>query len=455
VGSGPPDQREPDPADQPEARRRRLLVQVTLLGLLIVATEGGLRAAGSYRVPGSDRWHENAERYGLGYGPRATITLRDPDTGALIEEQASGEGYRDADRAPGAHPGTLRLLAIGDHGTFGHTVQRQAMWTVVLERRLRELGVEAEVVNLSDPSWGADHELEALRKQGLALEPDLVLLQPSGDDVRLLSERHAPQHWLRPFEYALGIDGALERRTVEVARPGWLVTRVVQRSELLKRMWFSGGGRSDLPPNQPPPLGGARRVTTQAISHLEGVLGERAAGLVKALWPRMGRVVGDEELAELLAAHGLGADAEVVGRLLEDHHHNEHFDPDHYRPGQRELPPGRWELWRAVLGATASAAAPRPVGVVLDDEVTRYAWLRSWASIDPDPRYQAPAARFTTELRRFAAERGLGVVEPVVPVTRSRNDSAPDAAGHAATAENVLRWLQGAHGPLLERHRRP
>ncbi len=455
MGSGPPDQREPDPADRPEARRRRLLVQLTLLVLLLVAAEGGLRAAGAYRIPDSDSWHENAERYGLGYGPRATITLRDPDTGALIEEQANGEGYRDVDRAPGAHPGTLRLLAIGDHRTFGHAVPRQAVWTVVLERRLRELGFEAEVVNLSDPSWGADHELEALLQQGLALEPDLVLLQPSEDDVLVLSERDAPQHWLRPFEYGLAVDGALERRTVEVARPSWFVTRVVRRSELLKRMWFSGGGRSDLPPNQPPPLGGAHRVTTQAISHLEGVLGERAAGLVKALWPRMGRVVGDEELAGLIAAHGLGAEAEVVGRLLEDHLFMGHFDPQHYRPGARELPPGRWELWRAVLAETARAAAPRPVGVVLDDEATGYAWLRSWARIDPDPRYQAPAARFTTELRRFAAERGLGVVEPVVPVTRCRNTPAPDAAGHAATAENVLRWLQATHGPLLERHRRP
>lgn len=458
MGSGPPDQRDPDQPDEgdrPEARRRRLLVQVTLLVVLVVATEGGLRAAGAYRVPGSDSWHENSERYGLGYAPRATITLRDPDTGALFEEQASGLGYRDADRAPGPHPGTLRLLALGDHRTFGGAVPREALWTVVLERRLRERGVQAEVVNLSDPSWGADHELEALLQQGLALEPDLLLLQPSWDDVRALVQREAPQHWLRPFEYGLALDGSLERRTVEVARPSWFVTRVVRRSELLKRMWFAGGGRSDLPPNLPPPPGGARRVSTQATSQLEVVLGERAAGLVEALWPRMGRVVGDEELAGLLAAHGLGADAEVVGRILEEHPFKVAFDPGRYRPAPEELEAPRWRLWRAVLDATLRAAAPRPVGVVLDDEATRYAWLRSWAWIDPDPAYQERAAGFTTELRAFAASRGAGVVEPVAPVTRCRNSEAPDAAGHAATAENVLRWLTAAHAPLLERHRRP
>jgi hypothetical protein len=66
----------------------------------------------------------------------------------------------------------LRMVALGDSVTFGVGVPDDATWPAQLEAALP--GVE--VLNLGEPAYAHDQMYFALRDDGMAFEPDAVIL---------------------------------------------------------------------------------------------------------------------------------------------------------------------------------------------------------------------------------------------------------------------------------------
>jgi lysophospholipase L1-like esterase len=69
-------------------------------------------------------------------------------------------------------PSVVRIVALGDSVTFGFGVPDEATWPAQLEAVLP--GVE--VVNLGEPAYAHDQMYFALRDDGMAFEPDAVIL---------------------------------------------------------------------------------------------------------------------------------------------------------------------------------------------------------------------------------------------------------------------------------------
>jgi lysophospholipase L1-like esterase len=115
-----------------------------------------------------------------------------PDTAVLVPERYGNilyrfnhEGYRDADHDP-ASP-RRRIAWLGDSVSFGLGVAQERTFVGRLQRQLAKRPAPWEIVNLAIFAYDTRHELEALREDGLAYRPDLIVLQFYMNDFSLSS----------------------------------------------------------------------------------------------------------------------------------------------------------------------------------------------------------------------------------------------------------------------------
>jgi len=150
------------------------LAAVSLLVALLVA-EGAVRLL----LPGGQ---------GTGYAPVRT-DRRD-------RRPINSKGYRDFERAIPKPDGVRRAVCIGDSFTWGVSVLFDDAWPQRVERTLsRERGERWEVVNLAEPGLNAVQEASRLLSEGLAYEPDVVIvayvLNDSEDETAAEARRAA------------------------------------------------------------------------------------------------------------------------------------------------------------------------------------------------------------------------------------------------------------------------
>jgi lysophospholipase L1-like esterase len=107
------------------------------------------------------------------FGRPATWTVR-----------IDSRGYRGDGPAHAKEEGVYRILCVGDSITFGFNVDQQQVWPRLIEQQLggRHAGARIEVVNAAVPGWSWLQGLTYLQTEGLALEPDLVVIGHGTND---------------------------------------------------------------------------------------------------------------------------------------------------------------------------------------------------------------------------------------------------------------------------------
>jgi lysophospholipase L1-like esterase len=84
--------------------------------------------------------------------------------------------------------GLRRLLCLGDSFTFGPFVDNHETYTAQMQSLLNVTrGDSIQVINAGFSGWTLPDQLSYLQEKGLALDPDLVLLQVYVNDVRELA----------------------------------------------------------------------------------------------------------------------------------------------------------------------------------------------------------------------------------------------------------------------------
>src|SRR5262249_12331490 len=85
--------------------------------------------------------------------------------------------YRDLERTLAKPAGTHRIVALGDSIAWGFGVEFEDAYPQRVERSLtRHRGEHWEVVNLARPGMNSVEEAEQRAEEGVAYDPDLVLL---------------------------------------------------------------------------------------------------------------------------------------------------------------------------------------------------------------------------------------------------------------------------------------
>ena len=130
-------------------------------------------------------------------------------------------GLRGPEIAAEKPPNVARILALGDSFIYARQVPEAETAVAQLERELGGPSGACQVLNAGVSGWGTGEEYVYLRQEGLALQPDVVLVffyvgNDLGNNVRRPSGQ-APQHRGPPFR--LDADGRLVQLAWEPADP--------------------------------------------------------------------------------------------------------------------------------------------------------------------------------------------------------------------------------------------
>lgn len=182
----------------------------------------------------------------LGFGPPATINRFDAKTGWAktpgarahrstsefdVTYRVNALGLRDSTTTSKDKPaGTYRVVCLGDSFTLGYTVDEHDMFVEQLEHAWNLEGRNVDLVNAGTEGWSTDQEVIWFLDQGLAYQPDLVLLFPYENDLYW----NGSQSYARFPKPRFQADGALEAATL--VDPGPMPWR--ERSAILRR--FAG-----------------------------------------------------------------------------------------------------------------------------------------------------------------------------------------------------------------------
>ncbi len=182
-----------------------LRVGLVVLGLLVplLVLELALRLfgpilPGEYQLGTSMLPHPE---YGHFHARNASVWLRTSEF--VTELRTNQHGHRGPELASVKPSGIGRILALGDSFVEGRQVRESETATGVLERALGGEPGTCQVLNAGVAGWGTGEELVYLRREGLGLQPDLVLVffyvgNDLGNNVRRTSGQ-APRHRGPPF----------------------------------------------------------------------------------------------------------------------------------------------------------------------------------------------------------------------------------------------------------------
>lgn len=151
-----------------------LLVSALLVGAGLIEVGVRLFAAQMYEVHPNGLW-QLSKTLGCRMTPGFDGTHVTPEF--RVRVRISEQGLRDRAYGP-KRPGRFRVLALGDSFTFGFGVDAEDAYPKQLERLLRanRRGAEYDVINAGTPGYATNQELQYLKKDGLAYQPDLVLI---------------------------------------------------------------------------------------------------------------------------------------------------------------------------------------------------------------------------------------------------------------------------------------
>lgn len=103
---------------------------------------------------------------------------------ARITPTLNSQGYRDYEHSLEKSVGKARILLLGDSMTFGWGIADHEIYP----RRLSELaGDQVEIISLARNGWSTADQLLALRREGLAYKPDIVVIGVVTNDPGPLS----------------------------------------------------------------------------------------------------------------------------------------------------------------------------------------------------------------------------------------------------------------------------
>ena len=143
-----------------------LLVLSTLLG--VVALETAVRVAG---LDNPILWEPDA-RLGWHHVPKTRAHWTEEGDGHV---RINTLGFRDAERSVRKESGVFRIAVFGDSTTEALQVDLEQTFCQLLEKRLNQRGIRAEVLNFGVSGYGSLQEYLLYSERGREFNPDLVL----------------------------------------------------------------------------------------------------------------------------------------------------------------------------------------------------------------------------------------------------------------------------------------
>jgi hypothetical protein len=291
----------------------RLVLAVLSSGLAILALEVGLRATWSgYYLKDAEPYAEPDPVRGWRNRADVSIEYGEPEFKVTIRQNRWGFRGGPLERAKGDR---RRVLVLGDSFTYGVGVEDDETFSA----RLEQLEPGLEVINTGANGYGTGQELLLLRDEGLAFEPDIVLVAFFWNDIANNVERKDVRFDLRDGQlvYPARRDG-LPPVSTEPRRHRWLRHSYAYRfaSDRLKILRFWMKVQLGQPIQEGARVGPAERAAAWEVQfallrEMRELCRARGAQLLLVLIPEQVQVEPGTEVLGLVED-----DYEVQGPLL-------------------------------------------------------------------------------------------------------------------------------------------
>ena len=176
-----------------------LLLMVFSLMFAGLVCEGVLRMLGYKGAPGSLITNIRlVDDHVLNwrYIPNSVV-----QTGNIVNRYNSA-GYRDVDHVIRRSERVKRIIVLGDSVTEGSGVQWQDIFAVRLQNAL---GSQYELFNLAMSGLNTPQEVHLLEREGIAYQPDLVVLNFVLNDCDFYSAIDPEQRWAKEKDSKIGM----------------------------------------------------------------------------------------------------------------------------------------------------------------------------------------------------------------------------------------------------------
>lgn len=181
-------------------------ISIGALILLLLVSEAGIRIWDHYDPIFRPAYLEDAYPIVKGAGNRKGLSPFRPNSKGLTHGhplRINNLGFRGPDYPINKPANSFRILVLGDSFTFGQGIGDREVYTAVIER---ELGLKyprkiIEAINLGVPGYSAIDEVNQLYRYGPLLNPDLILIDFTANDVREGNE--IPERELNRLEIPL------------------------------------------------------------------------------------------------------------------------------------------------------------------------------------------------------------------------------------------------------------
>lgn len=389
----------------------------------------------------------NGLLFGWGFRPYDLVRIENPDTGEVSSDRVNKDGWRDRDRTYENPKGAFRVVVLGDSQTFGYIVPREKTFTWMLQDRMTDEGLNAEIINISYSGWSTSQQLEALEMEGMKYNPDLVIVHFVGNDIDE-NFRHTGSGKFAnrvPFYHEMTADDTLVRRdNLNFRKEREAITRkyIISKSEVLKTIWLM---RLAWKNYRKPPY----KFTKRQINHFNMVLGNSLSQKARVkLEGKADHGMNRSELDAFLEGLNLGENGRrVITRISENRSFHRGIHGASYF-GTRTLPDKKWSLYYNIMKRMKFIAetGQAQVAISTDYGPGRYDWERSWYLIQPGEAGKKYFYQANDRLRKFAKANGMMFVEPLKNDERARNDSHLNQRGNRETAMNLYDFLIVKYG---------
>jgi hypothetical protein len=167
-----------------------------------------------------------------------------------VPVKINSNGFRDGFHKREKSPGVLRVLGLGDSFMFGWGVDTEETFLKKLEVGLRSrIGRPVETINTGVPGWGLNQYYLFLKRTGIQLSPDVVVVAYFVDDLQGPVQDSIPRstqydgqlhvkggslHHSRLFNFLKSLSHLIREKN-RVTRIGYLHDLDERRLELARR----------------------------------------------------------------------------------------------------------------------------------------------------------------------------------------------------------------------------
>ena len=222
---------------------------------------------------------------------------------------------------------------------------------------------------------------------------------------------------------------------------------MIAGSEILKRLWHMRGVlKARLAP--------AYRIDAGQLAGIRHLVGEQGGAFLSDFRGLIDRDLGREEVAGLVARHGLQRPEQGILRIAENRQLNRGWPVESYHHN-KDFGAGAWPLYFALVRKAREVAEANggAIAILSVKDLGFHEWERTWFRVDPGEERKREYLETTARIAAFAKKNGIGFVENVHKYERARYDHHSNVRGNGAIAENKYLYLMKYHMDELLKHR--